>query len=169
MAKLELKRISSKTAARIATIAVILVSIAAIVAMIVFLYRTMNKIATASFTLSEVDQEAIETIDLAGIEALQSRLNQKNALDEPRAGRPHNPFADIVFRHETATPSEETVPEPDQEETEDAAGTDAESPAEEPATTPDAAAEDPPAGNEEEPALPEPTAPEPEPTPPAQQ
>lgn len=122
MAKFDLKKISSKTAARIATVTVILLSLGAIVAMVIFIYRTMNKIAYSSFTLSEVEQEAIETIDLEGLAALKVRLEEKNALDPPRAGRPHNPFAELAIRMETATSGgseavepEETEPEPEPE------------------------------------------------------
>lgn len=121
MAKPNLKKISSKTAARFATVGVLVISIGAIAAMIIFIYRTMNWIADSSFMLSEVDQEAIETIDLDGLAALQARLDEKNALDEPRVGRPHNPFADISLRKETALPNgpgtvlPAPVPEPEPE------------------------------------------------------
>jgi len=115
MAKLDLKKISAKNLARIATVSVMLLSIGAVAAMAVFIYRTMNRIAYSSFTLSEVEQESIETIDLTGLAALQARLDEKNALDEPRAGRPHNPFADISIRKETVLPSGVTplTPEPE--------------------------------------------------------
>lgn len=119
MAKLDLKKISGKTASRIATVVVLFLSIGAIAAMVIFIYRTMNKIAYSSFELSETDQEAIETINLKGLSDLQARLEEKNALDQPRAGRPHNPFADITIRKETALPtgpvSIEPEPEPEPE------------------------------------------------------
>jgi hypothetical protein len=108
-----------KLVSRIAMIGVIIFSVGMITAMIIFVYRTMNTIADSSFSLSEVDEEGIETIDLKGIEELRARLDVKNALDEPRAGRPHNPFADISLRNKTAFPQDETVAEPEIEPEED--------------------------------------------------
>lgn len=115
MAKLDLKKISAKNLARIATATVLLLSIGAVAMMAIFIYQTLNRIAYSSFALSEVEQESIETIDLTGLAALQARLDEKNALDEPRAGRPHNPFADISIRKETVLPSGVTPPTPEPE------------------------------------------------------
>ncbi|MEA3249219.1 MAG: hypothetical protein U9Q03_02580 [Patescibacteria group bacterium] len=115
MAKLDLKKISGKTAARMSMVIVILLSAGAVIAMGIFIIRTMNKISGESFTLSEADQEAIEKIDLDGLADLQAGLEEKNALDEARAGRPHNPFSDITIRRETAINPGGTEPEPEPE------------------------------------------------------
>lgn len=113
MAKLELKKISGKSAARIATLVVTLLCVGSILAMGLFIFNTIDKFTTSSSPLSESEQEAVETIDLDGLAVLQAKLTEKNALDEARAGRPHNPFADISIRKETVIQPSPTQPEPE--------------------------------------------------------
>lgn len=86
-------KISRKTAMLIAAIAVTAISLAGTIVAGIFIFKTLEGMSEGAFQLSEKNEETIETINTEQLSELERKIQRKNALDEPRAGRLRNPFA----------------------------------------------------------------------------
>jgi len=61
-----------------------------------FVSDTLNKISGDAFMLTEEERSNIEIINLEDLSALRGKIQKKNSLDAPRAGRLRNPFVEYV-------------------------------------------------------------------------
>ncbi|MFH1046988.1 MAG: hypothetical protein V1738_01695 [Patescibacteria group bacterium] len=115
--------------ARIITVIVVVLVASGIVVTVIFISNILNRMSGDSFRLTEEDEQSIETIDLERLSELRDKIDDKNKLDEARAGRLRNPFAEPAPEPEPE-PLPELIPNEPSAESEATEGTEIISPTE---------------------------------------
>ena len=85
-----------KMALRVVAVLVFLLVSASLVWTGLFVRDTLNKISGDAFMLSAEERSQIEIINLEELSELRNKIQKKNSLDAPRAGRLRNPFIEYV-------------------------------------------------------------------------